>query len=99
SALSNAVLLADRNAVVALDVVEEKVQMINNRHSPIHDEEIERFFKEKDLSLSATLEAEKAFKGASYIIVSTPTNYDPDTNYFDTSSVDRKSTRLNSSHV
>ena len=86
--LSNAVLLAQHNEVVALDIVEEKVQMINNRQSPIHDEEIERFFKEKDLSLSATLEAEKAFKGASYIIVSTPTNYDPDTNYFDTSSVE-----------
>lgn len=86
--LSNAVLLSQHNEVVALDIIEEKVEMINKRQSPIQDAEIDRFFKEKNLQLRATLSAEDAFKDAEFIIVSTPTNYDPETNYFDTSSVE-----------
>ena len=86
--LSLATLLSQKNEVVALDVVEEKVEMINNRISPIKDEKIEEFFKTKDLNLKATLDFEEAFKGASYVIISTPTNYDDELNFFDTSSVE-----------
>ena len=86
--LSLATLLSVKNEVVALDIIEEKVNMINNRISPIQDEYIEKYFKEKDLNLRATLDYQDAFKDASYIIISTPTNYDPEKNYFDTSSVE-----------
>ncbi len=86
--LSLATLLSQKHEVVALDVVPEKVNMINNRRSPIKDDYIERFFLEKDLNLRATLDYKEAFKGAEYIIVSTPTNYDPKLNFFDTSSVE-----------
>ena len=86
--LSLATLLSIKNEVVALDIIEEKVNMINNRISPIQDEYIEKYFKEKDLNLRATLDYQDAFKDASYIIISTPTNYDPEKNYFDTSSVE-----------
>ena len=86
--LSLATLLSQDNEVVALDVIPEKVQMINNRISPIKDEEIERFFKEKDLNLTATLNYKEAFRDAKFIIISTPTNYDDEKNYFDTSSVE-----------
>ena len=86
--LSLATLLSQNNEVVALDVIEEKVEMINNRISPIQDEYIEKYFAEEDLNLKATLDYKEAFDGADYIIISTPTNYDPELNYFDTSSVE-----------
>lgn len=86
--LSLATLLSQKNEVVALDVIAEKVNMINNRISPIQDKEIEEFFKTKDLNLKATLDYKEAFKGADFIIISTPTNYDDEKNYFDTSSVE-----------
>ena len=86
--LSLATLLSIKNEVVALDIIESKVDMINKRISPIQDEYIEKYFKEKDLNLRATLDYQDAFKDASYIIISTPTNYDPEKNYFDTSSVE-----------
>lgn len=86
--LSLATLLSVENEVVALDVIEEKVNMINNRISPIKDEYIEKFFKEKDLHLTATLDYQEAFKDAQYVIISTPTNYDDEMNFFDTSSVE-----------
>lgn len=86
--LSLATLLSQRNEVVALDVIPEKVEMINNRISPIQDEYIEKYFAEKELNLKATLDYKEAFEGASYVIISTPTNYDPELNYFDTSSVE-----------
>ena len=86
--LSLATLLSQKNEVVALDVIEEKVDMINNRISPIKDEYIEKYFKEKKLNLKATLDYKEAFEGAKYIIISTPTNYDDELNFFDTSSVE-----------
>ena len=86
--LSLATLLSQRNEVVALDVIPEKVEKINNRISPIQDEYIERFFKEKQLNLTATLDYKRAFKDAEFIIISTPTNYDEKTHFFDTSSVE-----------
>ena len=86
--LSLATLLSQRNEVLALDIIEEKVNMINNRISPIQDEYIEKFFKEKELNLKATLDYKEAFEGAKFIIISTPTNYDDELNYFDTSSVE-----------
>ena len=86
--LSLATLLSEKNEVVALDVIPEKVDKINNRISPIKDEYIEEFFKTKKLNLKATLDFKEAFQDAEYIIISTPTNYDDVTNYFDTSSVE-----------
>ena len=86
--LSLSTLLSKKHEVIALDVVEEKVNMINNRISPIKDEEIEKFFKEEKLNLEATLDWEYALKDADYVIISTPTNYDEVTNYFDTSLVE-----------
>lgn len=86
--LSNAVLLAQHNEVIALDIIQEKVNMINNKRSPIADNEIEKFLASKDLNLTATTDNELAFKEAEYVIISTPTNYDPEKNYFDTSSVE-----------
>jgi len=86
--LSIATLLAQNNEVIALDVIPEKVEMINNRISPIKDKEIEEFFKTKKLNLKATLNYKEAFEGAEFIIISTPTNYDDVQNYFDTSSVE-----------
>ena len=86
--LSLATLLSVNNEVVALDVIEEKVNMINDRVSPIQDEYIEKYFEEKDLNLKATLDYKEAFKDAKFIIISTPTNYDDELNYFDTSSVE-----------
>ena len=86
--LSLATLLSVDNEVVALDVIEEKVNMINDRVSPIQDEYIEKYFEEKDLNLKATLDYKEAFEGAKFIIISTPTNYDDELNYFDTSSVE-----------
>lgn len=86
--LSLATLLSQENEVVAYDIVEEKVNMINNRISPIKDNEIEEYLKSKDLKLKATLDYKEAFRGAEYIIISTPTNYDSERNFFDTSSVE-----------
>ena len=86
--LSLATLLSVKNEVVALDVIPEKVEMINKRISPIQDEYIEKYFKEKKLNLKATLDYKEAFTGAEFVIISTPTNYDPEKNFFDTSSVE-----------
>ena len=86
--LSIATLLAQHNEVVAVDVVPEKVDKINNRQSPIQDEYIERYLAEKDLNLTATLDGEKAYSEAEFVVVATPTNYDPVTNYFDTTLVE-----------
>lgn len=86
--LSIACLLAQRNEVVALDIVKEKVDLINNKKSPIRDKEIEEFLSKKKLDLRATLDYKDAFEGAKFIVISTPTNYDDEKNYFDTSSVE-----------
>ncbi len=86
--LSNSVLLAQNHQVVALDIDEGKVAKINQRISPISDSEIELFFAEKALDLTATIDKELAYKDTDYIIVATPTNYDAETNFFDTSSVE-----------
>ena len=79
--LSLATLLSQNNEVVALDVIPEKVEMINNRISPIQDEYIEKYFKEKKLNLKATLDYKEAFEGARFVIISTPTNYDEEKNF------------------
>ena len=86
--LSLATLLSQKHEVVALDIIEEKVNMINDRISPIQDEYIEKYFAEKDLNLKATLDYKEAFEGAKFVIISTPTNYDDELNFFDTSSVE-----------
>ena len=86
--LSNAIILAQNNEVKALDVVQEKADMINNKKSTIVDREIEEYLAEKELNLYATIDPEEAFKDVKYIIISTPTNYDAEKNYFDTSSVE-----------
>ena len=86
--LSLATLLSQNNEVVALDIIEEKVNKINNRISPIKDEYIEKYFNEKKLNLKATLDYKEAFKDAEFVIISTPTNYDEEKNFFDTSSVE-----------
>lgn len=86
--LSSAVLLAQHNRVFALDIVEEKVQSINAGRSPIADREIETFLRSGELDLTATMDAELAYSQADYILISTPTNYDEERNYFDTSSVE-----------
>lgn len=86
--LSNAVLLAQHNHVTACDIVEEKVKLINNRKSPIVDKELEEYLANEELDLTATTNAAEAYKDADYIIIATPTNYDEDKNYFDTSSVE-----------
>ena len=86
--LSLATLLSQKNEVIALDVIPEKVEKINNRISPIQDQYIEEYFKTKELNLKATLDYKEAFNGAKYIIISTPTNYDEKTHFFDTSSVE-----------
>lgn len=86
--LSNAILLAQHNEVTAVDVVQEKVEMIDAGKSPIVDKEIEEYLVSKKLHLTATLDGEEAYKHAEFVIISTPTNYDPKKNYFDTSSVE-----------
>ena len=86
--LSNAVLLAQHNEVTALDIIQDKVDLINNRKSPIIDTEIEDYLSNKDLNLIATTDNFVAFKDADYVIISTPTNYDPEKNYFNTRTVE-----------
>lgn len=86
--LSNAILLARHNKVIALDIVQQKVDMINNRKSPIIDKEAEEYLVTKKLDLVATTDSYLAYKDADFVIISTPTDYDPDRNYFDTSSIE-----------
>ena len=86
--LSIATLLAQHHKVLAVDIVPEKVEMINRRQSPIQDESIEKYFAEKELDLTATLDAEMAYKDAEFIVIAAPTNYDSQKNYFDTSAVE-----------
>jgi len=86
--LSNAILLAQHNEVIALDIIQEKVDMINNKRSPIFDIEIEEYLASRELKLSATTDNFIAYKDADYVIISTPTNYDPEKNYFNTRTVE-----------
>lgn len=86
--LSIATLLSQHNEVIAVDIIPEKVKLINNRISPIKDEYIEKYFRENNLNLYATLDCEKAYKDADFVVIATPTNYDPKKNYFDTSAVE-----------
>ena len=86
--LSIACLLAQHNEVTAVDIIEDKVKMINNKISPIQDDYIEDYLKNKDLNLKATLDAKSAYKDADYVVIATPTNYDPQKNFFDTSAVE-----------
>lgn len=87
--LSMATLLAQHHKVLAVDIIPEKVEMINRRQSPIQDEYIEKYFAEKELDLTATLDAESAYKEADFVVIAAPTNYDSQKNYFDTSAVEQ----------
>ena len=87
--LSNAILLAQNNEVAALDIIPEKVELINNRKSPIVDSEIEEYLATKELNLTATTDKKQAYEGAEYIIIATPTDYDPQLNYFNTQTVEK----------
>lgn len=86
--LSIATLLSQHHRVMAVDIVREKVELINQRKSPIQDEYIEKYFKEKTLDLTATLDAESAYTKADFVVIATPTNYDSKKNFFDTSAVE-----------
>ena len=85
--MSIATLLAQHNEVVAVDIVPEKVEKINNRISPIQDEYIEKYLSEKELNLRATLDAKSAYRDADFVVIAAPTNYDPQKNFFDTQTV------------
>ena len=86
--LSNAMLLAQHNEVIAVDIIKEKIDLLNNKQSPIEDAEASDFLQNKKLNFSATLDKEKAYKNADFVIIATPTDYDPDTNYFNTKTVE-----------
>ena len=86
--LSIATLLAQHNEVMAVDIIEEKVNLINQHKSPIQDEYIEEYLREKDLNLVATTDAEAAYRDAEFVVIATPTNYDSKKNFFDTSAVE-----------
>lgn len=86
--LSISVLLSQHHQVIAVDIVEDKVNLINNKKSPIQDEFIEKYLATKELNLTATTDWKSAYKDADFVVVATPTNYDPDKNFFDTSAVE-----------
>lgn len=94
--LSNAVLLAQKNEVFAVDLIPEKVEMLNNRQSPIVDAEAEDFLKNKELNLTATTNLTEAVEGANYVLIATPTDYDPETNHFNTQSIETVIAKVNS---
>ena len=92
--LSNAILLAQHNEVIALDIIPEKVKMLQNKISPIEDKKISEYLKKDDLNFTATLDKQEAYKNADFVIISTSTNYDLATNYFDTGSIESAITTM-----